>query len=178
MLFPPLASVTSSSEHLCTGFCLSEHLLSKVTFWQVGPTSDLCSHLPPGTSSWCQVLPWGGGSKDKENPLLSSSTGQLRRKDRHISGVEREPYSLLGELGEYQWGCKIYLGARTLWAVGNSVWEGKVRSRREEMSSSQRWAWPSGCANGVDLTLCRLREVTLKIEAGECHDQIWLQEKL
>ena len=43
---------------------------------------------------------------------------------------------------------------------------------REEMNSSQRWACPVGCANGLDLTLYRLREVLLKTEAGECHDQI------
>ena len=50
----------------------------------------------------------------------------------------------------------------------------KARSgaSREEMNSSQRWACPVGCANGLDLTLYRLREVLFKIEAGECHDQI------
>ena len=57
------------------------------------------------------------------------------------------------------------MGARTLWAVGTQCEKARSGAGREEMNSSRRWAWPSGCANGLDLTLYRLREVLLKIEA-------------
>lgn len=70
------------------------------------------------------------------------------------------------------------MGARTLWAVGTQCEKARSGAGREEMNSSRRWAWPSDCANGLDLTPYRLREVLLKIEAGECHDQIGLQENL